>query len=1053
MKKLYLSFAALLLCGSLFSQGFLNAIKKGIESTTGIKTSNETVFIYPTVGEWKMSLVQCRGNKNSGNVAIVFSVTRLLAVDLKNQPCVWSAYSINGESEKRGNKNPSLEPCYDFMSGTTVRVALQLLPGVPKEAESIDLDFQIFGQRFEVRRIPVEWGVYETVEVDDPSKRKIVGVVTDTVPTTKTVSKYIPPRSGSKTVSISKTVPRYKLETGEKYVLVECSKEVDRIRNTRQTILETTAVVEENFVYGHMIDIEVIEKNFPYTAFFYIQNAGAEIIDLSKGKLDEEQQEYSLFFTSKYAKSFPFYEAIKPVSQMFMALGDVTVGGNKGYMAAENAPPEVKSLIADFFDKTHYGYIVATEGKMDTEERNLKARSMLQQNYLRFFDDCLRIEFPDDEMGDRLVKFEKNYTFDIDGRKIPMTQASSEVSDIFDYLIENPETESGYPFAGDASAKKYSFEYRFYDENLMTFGMFFTPLTLRFDLLTFYDEKSDATFFACFYSMGYDKVMLQQWPQGGFEGLQKDIKANIGFDIGDYLLSPLDLMVEKAFVTFRAVTVDVDEFLEYSLSVGEYITMHDIIVTETEKVKVDCSWFEKQKSSKWVKHYITVTEKRKVPTVIPGKWVKEVEHGVEIAITGYITVPGKMERRIWRPDYVTFGRGEKENIAPATPKAAPKPAEVKKADVEFDKAPVLSASSVPYVALQEFAPTDIAEDARYVYLIARAGYDDHSLLAIEKESGKIKKVKSAPADKSSHYPRKVMRDGSGRVLVEIAGTGVFLCNGFDEPTPTKLQLYTGDQWNNLINSELMGAMPDGNIMVYRGHQDVVIQDRTGGDVKAQTDKLKYAPSNEYKKLLAILPGGDILRCYDQYAQGKVERLSGLAGGNAALSVSDVKTLLGDKYRKVQRIVTTPSGAVVAISDYGVHRSTDGGKSWKSVNKDNYDHTLIDLAIDSKENVHVIYQKSYGNYELRVYSPDLSKGILSTKIESQIPIVKQGATLTDKFAGVGSEPKMIFIDSAGNLWILGGGKEYTQDLLIFNPAGIKGFPELTGKKSVVMKEYF
>ena len=1061
MKRIFLFL--FLLCGiTNFAVGqgkLLKAIKKGVESTTGIKTSNETVFVYPEMGAWKMSLVHCRGEKSSGNVNIVINVTRLLGGDIKNQPCIWKTYSINGETSKKNNTNTLAETLYDFITGNTVKVAFKPLPNVSKEAKTINLEFQILGQKFEARRIPVEWGEYHTVVIEDPENQEIVGVVTETDTIVDIVTTYIPPKYGSKTVTISKTVPQYKLKTEEKYVAIDCSEYVERVKTSQKTILDTVTVVEEDFVYGHVIDIEVIEKNYPYTSFFYLHDDKGEIIDVSESILDNEQREYSLFFTSTYAKKFPFYEAIKPMSMFMMGLGammggETTIGGNKTYMTEENAPVEVKTLVTNFFNNTQNGYIIATEGKMDTEERNRKAYSMLQQNYLRFFDDCLRAEFPDEDMTDRLVKFEDNYIFDIDGNKSPMKQASDEVKALFDYIKGNPVQESTYSFLGDNTAKKYTFEYRFYDDELVMFAMLFTPLTMHFDVRTFYDEYSDATYFIYFYSLGYDKEGINKAGRLGFDRLTEDIKESCGFSIADYLLSPMDVLVEKLFTTFQAVKINIEEFLLYSLRVEEYITMHDVVITETETLKIDCSYLEKQTTAKWVKNYITFTEKVKIPTYIPGKWIKELKSGEVVRIVGYITIPSKIKRRIWRPDYVTFGRGEKSNIGTSVSTTNSKPVEVKKPDVEFDKPPVLSASATPYVALQDFAPTDIAEDARYIYIIAQAGYDNHSLLAIEKESGKIKKVKSAPANKSSHYPRKVMRDGNGRVLVEIASTGVFLCKGFDEPIPTNLQLYSGGQWNELINSELMGIMPDGNILVYRGYQDIVIQDRNSGDVKAQTDKLKYTPSNEYKKLLAIVStNGDILRCFDQYSQGKLESLSGLASGNAVHSVSDVKTLLGDKYRKVQRILTAPSGAIVAITDFGVHRSADGGKTWKSVNKDSYDHTLVDLAVDSKDNVYVIYQKAYGNYELRKYSPDLSKGLLSTKIESKIPIIRQGTTLEGKFAGVGSEPKMIYVDSVDNLWILGGGNEYTQGLLIFNPNGITGFPELTEKKSIVMKELF
>ncbi len=1056
-KSCLLLVIAVMLCGAVSAQGFLNSIKKGIESTTGIKTSDGTVFVYPSIGEWKMTLAGCRAQwddeAGAGRASVDINIVRLMGGDVINMPCVWTSYSADGAA-KIGYNSTEAIPLPDFRMGSAVRVTFSL-PGIPKDAKSLDVWFRIGNLNFEVRRVPVEWGQYVTVEGEDPDKQVVVGVETEIVQDPdQVIERYVPGQKGAKSVEISKTIPVSRLVNDEKYVKVDCSKYEETQKKTRSPILEKVTVVDEKFVYAREINVEVFEKNYPYTSYFYLGNPEGEIIIVDEAILDNEQREYSLAFTSTYAKKFPFYDAIRPMCEMLgVGSGMSTAAGQKQLLTPENAPIEIKTLATDFFNNTQNGYIIAVDGKLETADRDRRARALLQQNYLRFFDEGLAAEFVGEDMDWSPVRFEDNYTIDFGEKKVPLAQASDESKALFNYIKANHETETTYSFCGDNTAKKYTFEYRFYTDELMVFAMLYTPLTLRFDVRTFYDAHSDATYFIYFYSLGYDKPGVEGAKRLTWDQLRTDIKKACGINIDDYLLSPMDVLVEKMFKTFQVVKIDIEEFFAYSLSVEQYITLREVITTETQGLRVDCSWLDKQTTSKWVKDYITVVEKVDKPTGTPGKWVKETVPGQWWRIIRYITAPAKTERRVWLPAYVTFGRGEKEKIGPATPKAAPKPTVVKKPDVEFDKAPVLSASSVPYVALQDFAPTDIAEDARFVYLIATAGYDDRSLLAIEKQTGTIKKVKAAPADKSSHYPRKVVRDGSGRVLVEIAQEGVFQCEGFNEPTPTKLQLRTGGQWDELINSELIGTMPGGGMLVYRGNKDLVIQDRESGQVKAQTDKLAYSPSNDYKKKLAILPGSDIIYCFDQYAQGKIDRLSGLEGGNATLTAGDVKIALGEKYRNILKIVVTPSGNAVALSDFGIHRSTDGGKTWKSINKDSYDHTLVDMAVDSKENVHVIYQKGYGNYELRTYSPDLTKGLLSTKLLSTIPLMQQGNPVAGKFAGVGAAPKMLFADSAGNLWILGGGNEYTQGLLIFNPAGITGFPELTSKPSVGMKTYF
>jgi hypothetical protein len=1050
-----------MLCSALSAQGFLNSLKKGIESATGIKTSDGTVFVYPVLGEWRMVLSGCRAQwdeaAGAGRATVEINIVRLLGGDVINMPCVWSAYSADGAA-KVGYNSTSAIPLLDFRTGSAVKATFSL-PGIPKGAKSLDVWFRIGNHNFEVRRVPVEWGQYVTVRGEDPSTHVVVGTETQIVQgPDQERDRYIPGKKGTQTVEISKTIPVNRLVDEEKYVLVDCSKYVETQKQTRSTVLEKVTVVDEKFVYAHKMDIEVFEKSYPYTSYFYLNDPKGEIINLSEAILDNEQREYSLSFTSTYAKKFPFYDAIRPMSEMMMAMGAMmggttTIAGQKEVLTPENAPAEIKTLATDFFNNTQNGYIIAVEGKLETADRDRRARGLLQQNYLRFFDDGLAAEFVGEDMSWSPVRFDDNYVVDFGEKKVPLTQASDESRALFDYIKANPETETTYSFAGDNTAKKYTFEYRFYDDGLGVFAMMYTPLTLRFDVRTFYDAYSDATYFIYFYSLGYDKKGVESTDRMSWDERRESIRKACGFDMDDYLLSPMDVLVEKMFATFQVVKIEIEEFMAYSLRVAEYITMHEVTTTETQTLRVDCSWLDKQTTSKWVNDYITVVEKVDKPTNTPGKWIKEIVPGQRWRIVRYITAPAKTARRVWLPAYVTFGRGEKEKIGPAAPKAAPKPAVVKKPDVEFDKAPVLSTSSVTYVALQDFAPTDIAEDVRFVYLIATAGYDDRTLLAIEKQTGVIKKVKAAPAGKSSYSPRKVMRDGSGRVLVEIASEGIFQCEGFNDPTPTKLELRTDNQWKDLINSELIGVMSNGGMLVYRSHKDLIVQDRESGAVKAQADKLAYSPSTDYKKKLAILPNGEIIYCFDQYSQGKIDRLTGLESGNATLTTGDVKTILGEKYRDILKIVVTPSGKVVALSDFGVHRSTDGGKTWKSVNKDSYDHTMVDMTVDSKENVHVIYQKGYGNYELRTYSPDLTKGLLSTKLLSTIPLIRRGNAMAGKFAGVGAAPRMFFADNAGNLWILGGGNEYTQGLLIFNPAGITGFPELTAKPSVVMKTYF
>lgn len=57
--------------------GFWNKVKKGIESTTGIDVSKETLFVYPQLGQWKMELKSAVGDTTTGNVTVIFNVMPL----------------------------------------------------------------------------------------------------------------------------------------------------------------------------------------------------------------------------------------------------------------------------------------------------------------------------------------------------------------------------------------------------------------------------------------------------------------------------------------------------------------------------------------------------------------------------------------------------------------------------------------------------------------------------------------------------------------------------------------------------------------------------------------------------------------------------------------------------------------------------------------------------------------------------------------------------------------------------------------------------------------
>lgn len=85
MRKLTLLATALLLIGAAASGqnqpkkkgGFWNKLKKGIESTTGLDVSKETLFVYPQIGDWKMELVEATGDSRTGEVTVRIGIMPL----------------------------------------------------------------------------------------------------------------------------------------------------------------------------------------------------------------------------------------------------------------------------------------------------------------------------------------------------------------------------------------------------------------------------------------------------------------------------------------------------------------------------------------------------------------------------------------------------------------------------------------------------------------------------------------------------------------------------------------------------------------------------------------------------------------------------------------------------------------------------------------------------------------------------------------------------------------------------------------------------------------
>lgn len=85
MKKLLLlAAAATMICAAASGQdqpkkkgGFWNKVKKGVESTTGLDVSKETLFVYPEMGKWKMEFISATGDSATGLVLVRIGIMPL----------------------------------------------------------------------------------------------------------------------------------------------------------------------------------------------------------------------------------------------------------------------------------------------------------------------------------------------------------------------------------------------------------------------------------------------------------------------------------------------------------------------------------------------------------------------------------------------------------------------------------------------------------------------------------------------------------------------------------------------------------------------------------------------------------------------------------------------------------------------------------------------------------------------------------------------------------------------------------------------------------------
>lgn len=170
MKKLFLlTLAVMLLCGSVMAQddakkekkkgGFMSNVKKGIESNTGLRVSDEALFVYPVMGEWKMTVAECTGDKETGIVILKINTTKLMNGQMMSTVCILIDAVVTDTKTPLTLERRSADPLYHFQINTPVEITCQAIGNVPTDAKTLDVKFYISyrDNAFEARRIPINW--------------------------------------------------------------------------------------------------------------------------------------------------------------------------------------------------------------------------------------------------------------------------------------------------------------------------------------------------------------------------------------------------------------------------------------------------------------------------------------------------------------------------------------------------------------------------------------------------------------------------------------------------------------------------------------------------------------------------------------------------------------------------------------------------------------------------------------------------------------------------------------------------------------------------------
>jgi hypothetical protein len=136
---------------------FWNALKKGVESTTGLDVSKEVLFVYPTIGEWKFTMVSCEGDPKTNHVVLKVNAIKLTGGD-ETMFCHMDEARPAGSDQKLEIRGYSKH--YEFVVGKPVELTFLHTENVPTSVSALDITFAISDQPekvFEARDVPVTW--------------------------------------------------------------------------------------------------------------------------------------------------------------------------------------------------------------------------------------------------------------------------------------------------------------------------------------------------------------------------------------------------------------------------------------------------------------------------------------------------------------------------------------------------------------------------------------------------------------------------------------------------------------------------------------------------------------------------------------------------------------------------------------------------------------------------------------------------------------------------------------------------------------------------------